>query len=273
VTEAERWARELLAELRDARFTPRAWRRFFRRSFARATERRRERGREHRQALALGALGLAAWAAIGLTGEPALAAVGFLWWIAIVVMLDWHLGMLERPDGRPLGTIGAPNVLSLVRLGAVPALPALGPEALAGVLVALGATNVLDGLLARRSDRVSRLGAWLDGVADTLVLSTTAVVCASDGRLAAWATALVLLRFSLPALGLVVSYFWLLEPLPANPVRGRAAGVILWLGLVLATLGESPATLLVAAGALGGIAASAASARRANRARLAATRI
>lgn len=263
--ESERWARELLGELRAGRFTPRAWHRFFRRSFERARERRRERRREHRQALGLGALGLAVWIGVGLAGEPTLAVAGCLWWISIVLMLDWHLGMLERPDGRPLGSIGAPNVFSLVRLGAVPVLPVLGPNALAAAVAGLGATNVLDGWLSRRRDEVTRLGFWLDGVADTLVLSTAAIVLASDGRIAAWAAALVLLRFVAPAIGLAVSYFWRLEGPPEHLVRGRILGVVLWLGLVVAALGEDVATPLVAVGALGGLAASFASAVRAER--------
>lgn len=264
MTEGEVWARELLAELRAARFTPPAWRRFLRRSFARAAERRSERRREHRQAIGLGAFGLAAWVAVAL-GEPRLAAVGAAWWGLTILMLDWHLGMLERRDGRPVGSIGPANVLSLARLGAVPALPFLGPEALAGALLALGATNALDGLLARRRGEVTRLGAWLDGVADALVLSTAALVCGSDGRIAAWAAGLVLLRFILPAIGLAASYFWRLEPPPTNVVRGRTPGVVLWFGLILAALAYGPATALVAAGAVGGLAASVATAIRANR--------
>ena len=269
--EAERWARELLGELRAARFTPRAWLRFLRHSFERADKRRLERRREHRQAIGLGAVGLAAWCAVALAGEVGLAAVGAAWWGLAILMVDWHLGMLERPDGRPIRSIGASNTLSLIRLGAVPALPFLGPEALAGVLLGLGATNALDGWLARRRGEVTRLGFWLDGVADTLVLGTAAVVCGADGRIAGWAAALVLLRFLVPAISLAASYFWFLEPAPENVFRGRIAGVVLWLGLVLAALEEGPATELVAAGALGGLAAAVASAARANRSRQPAT--
>ena len=43
MTDGERWARELLAELRSAGYRPRAWARFLARSFERASERRHER--------------------------------------------------------------------------------------------------------------------------------------------------------------------------------------------------------------------------------------
>jgi len=40
-------------------------------------------------------LGLAAWLVLALVGHPWLALVGATWWALVVVMLDWHLGMLE----------------------------------------------------------------------------------------------------------------------------------------------------------------------------------
>jgi phosphatidylglycerophosphate synthase len=261
VTEGERWARELLIELRAARFAPRAWQRFFARSLERADERRRERNREHRQAMVLGAIGLSAWATVALVGEPGLAAAGAAWWALTILMLDWHLGMLERRDGTHLGTIGVPNLLSLARIGALPALPALGPPLLAAAVAAAAVTNALDGLLARRHDQVSRLGFWLDGVGDALVLSAAALLAAADGRLPAWAAALVVARFALPAGAIVASYFRVLEPLTASVVRGRIAGVALWTGLVIALLDAPLGTELTALGAVGGLAASAATAR------------
>lgn len=260
MTEGERWARDLLAELRAARFAPRAWQRFLARSLERADERRRERSGEHRQALALGALGLAAWSAVALLGEPWLAAAGAAWWALTILMLDWHLGMLERRDGTPLGTIGTANLLSLARIGAVPVLPALSPRLLAAALVVAAAADLLDGLLARRRDQVSRLGFWLDGVADTLVLSTVAVLAAANGDLPAWAASLVVARFALPVAAMTVSYFLALEPPPASLRRARIAGVALWIGLLVALLGGPLGAELTALGAVGGLAASAATA-------------
>jgi phosphatidylglycerophosphate synthase len=260
VTAGERWARELIAELRAARFTPRAWQRFLARSFERADDRRRERAREHRQTLALGALGLGAWSAVALVGKPWLAAAGAAWWAMTILMLDWHLGMLERRDGTPLGSIGTANLLSLARIGAVPVLPALAPRLLAAALVAAAAADVLDGLLARRRDKVSRLGFWLDGIADTLVLSAVAVLAAANGDLPAWAASLVVVRFAVPAAVMTVSYFLALNPQPASLRRARIAGVPLWIGLLVAVLGGPLGTELTTLGAVGGLAATVATA-------------
>jgi phosphatidylglycerophosphate synthase len=260
VTEGERWARELLAELRAARFAPRAWRRFLARSLERADERRRERAREHRQALALGAHGLGAWSAVALAGAPWLAAAGAVWWVLTILMLDWHLGMLERRDGTPLGTLGSANLFSLARIGAVPVLPALPPRLLAAALAAAAAADVLDGQLARTRDQDSRLGFWLDGIADALVLSSVAVLAAANGDLPAWAAAIVIARFAFPASAMTASYFLALEPLPAELDRALIAGAALWIGLVVAVLDGPLGAELTALGAVGGLAASVATA-------------
>lgn len=263
MTEGERWARELLAELRAARFTPRALVRFLARSFARAGERRRERSRERREALVLGAAGLAGWAGVALAGRPGLAAAGAGWWLLVWLMLDWHLGMLERPDGTPIGRLGAANLLGLLRAGLVPALPAVSPAVLAALLAAAGAADVLDGPLARARGEVTRLGLWLDGAVDALVLPVAAVAAARAGRLEWWAAALVLARYGLPWAVVTVAYFARAAAPPrAGYVSGRVPGLVLFAGLGLAVLEIPGGTSLAAAGALGGLLTFAASVGR-----------
>src|SRR5215468_2128977 len=62
-----------------------------------------------------------------------------------------------------------------------------------------GVSDALDGVLARRSGEYSSLGAWLDPMADKLLLVTTFVVLALPGlhlanRLPAWLTILIISR-------------------------------------------------------------------------------
>ena len=68
----------------------------------------------------------------------------------------------------------APNVVSLLRIALVPVallLLAGGMRGAAvGVLIAMAATDWLDGYLARRTARVTELGKILDPVADTTSL-------------------------------------------------------------------------------------------------------
>jgi cardiolipin synthase (CMP-forming) len=262
VTQLNPWTQETLAELRTSRFHARGWLRFLARSFERAAELRREHPRAHRQALVLGAGGVVVWAGVAVQGEPALAAIGAGWWMLTVLMLDWHLGLLERPDGARLPGLGVANVFSLARIGLVPAVPALEAELLALALLGAGATNALDGYLARRRREETRLGFWLDGVGDALVLGTAAVLL-----LPLWTTVVVIARFALPATAFTVSYFWLIERPPAAIDRARVFGVALWVGLVFAALELPFATLLAGAGALGGVLTSVRQARTASRAK------
>ncbi|ARU15756.1 CDP-diacylglycerol--glycerol-3-phosphate 3-phosphatidyltransferase [Croceicoccus marinus] len=84
-----------------------------------------------------------------------------------------------------------PNLLTLSRIFAVPLLVgflwwpdwALG-HAIAFVLYSLaGITDYFDGALARSSGRVSRLGVFLDPIADKLMIAAVILVLAAKGGL------------------------------------------------------------------------------------------
>ena len=263
MTDGERWAAELLADLRAERYTPRAWGLFLARSFRRAGATRSERRRARAETVALGAAGLAAWGGLAAAGRPGLAAAGAGWWLAVLLMVDWHLGMLERPDGRALDGLGAANVISLARAGLVPALPVLSPTALAAALVAAHATDVLDGRLARARGEVTRLGLWLDGAVDTLLLGVAAVAAARIGAIPGWVAGLVLARCALPwALAAGIYFVRARAPRHDGHVSGRLPGFVLLAGLVLSPFWAGGATV-VAAGATAGLLTLAATAIRA----------
>lgn len=87
-----------------------------------------------------------------------------------------------------------PNMLSCVRLAAVPLLvlayllpvPSSGLLA-AGIFALASFTDLLDGYLARRLGQESRLGAFLDPVADK-VLTATALVMLIGAHSSLWIT-------------------------------------------------------------------------------------
>ena len=67
------------------------------------------------------------------------------------------------------------------------------------VFVTAGITDALDGLIARWSGQKSSLGAWLDPMADKLLLVTTFVVLTLPGlglanRIPIWLTVLIIFR-------------------------------------------------------------------------------
>lgn len=91
-----------------------------------------------------------------------------------------------------------PNQLTLLRLGILPFFIILVHYqryrwALA-VLILAGLTDGLDGLLARTLDQKSALGAYLDPIADKLLLSSSFFVLALRKKIAWWLTILVLSR-------------------------------------------------------------------------------
>jgi cardiolipin synthase (CMP-forming) len=91
-----------------------------------------------------------------------------------------------------------PNQITLLRLGFLPIFLILIAYdryrwALV-VLVVSGLSDGIDGLLARSLNQRSALGAYLDPIADKLLLSSSFVVLAFKKQLAWWLTILVLSR-------------------------------------------------------------------------------
>jgi cardiolipin synthase (CMP-forming) len=91
-----------------------------------------------------------------------------------------------------------PNQLTLLRLGFLPLFIILVfyrryTWALA-ILVVAGLTDGMDGLLARSLNQKTSLGAYLDPIADKLLLSSSFVVLAFNGQIRWWLTILVLGR-------------------------------------------------------------------------------
>jgi cardiolipin synthase (CMP-forming) len=95
------------------------------------------------------------------------------------------------------------NQLTLLRMLLIPAFVILVLYGQLGwaliVFVTAGITDGLDGLIARRSGQHTQLGAWLDPMADKLLLVTTYVVLTLPGlglanRLPLWLTVLIISR-------------------------------------------------------------------------------
>ncbi len=96
----------------------------------------------------------------------------------------------------------AANQLTLLRMLLIPAFVILVLYGHLGwaltVFVTAGVTDGLDGIIARRTQRTT-LGAWLDPMADKLLLVTTFVVLALPGlelanRLPVWLTVCIISR-------------------------------------------------------------------------------
>lgn len=103
-----------------------------------------------------------------------------------------------------------PNLLTIVRVLLTPLLVILLLEERLSealfVFVVAGATDALDGLVARLYKQKSRLGAFLDPLADKLLLATTYVLLAFKNLVPSWLTVIVLSRDVLIVVGVFVLF-------------------------------------------------------------------
>src|SRR4029453_1731927 len=95
------------------------------------------------------------------------------------------------------------NQLTLLRMILIPAFVILVLYGYLGwaliVFATAGITDGLDGLIARWSGQKTQLGAWLDPMADKLLLMTTFILLSLPGldlsnRLPLWLTVLIITR-------------------------------------------------------------------------------
>lgn len=267
MTDGERWTGEVLRELRAKRYSPAAWIAFLAASFRRFAETRAAHRGAERQVMLLTVLGLVGAALLAVGRGAAAGTFTAAWWLAVMLMVELHLGMLERPDGTVLRTLSLPNLLSLVRAALVPPLLLASPAVLAIFLAAAGATDVLDGFIARRFDLATRLGQWLDGAVDAVVMGVAAVALVRLGLLPLWVALLVVARSLAPWIVIAAAYFLRAEAPPREAfVPGRLPGMIALCGLVMVAVGVAAGVVFVVAGMIGGFATFSVSVVRAVRA-------
>jgi cardiolipin synthase len=91
-----------------------------------------------------------------------------------------------------------PNQLTLIRLGFIPfliiAIHYERYDLALGILIAAGLSDGLDGLLARLLNQRTPLGAYLDPIADKLLLSSSYWALALKGKIGWWLAIMVLGR-------------------------------------------------------------------------------
>lgn len=93
----------------------------------------------------------------------------------------------------------APNLITLVRLASIPVFVWLlfgahRQTAAAVLLACLGATDWIDGFVARRFHQVSTLGKVLDPVADRVLVATAVMTIIIDGAVPLWFGVVTLAR-------------------------------------------------------------------------------
>lgn len=148
-----------------------------------------------------------------------------------------------------------PNTLTICRLLlAVPLgimiLRTEYNQALAIGLLA-GATDLLDGFLARRLNAFSRFGAALDPVADKVLITVTLVCCAQVG-LIPWYVALTIVARDLIIVGGAICYHFLIGPFEFAATRLGKINMAIHIAFCFLVLGAQvfgsvPSQLMLAA--------------------------
>ncbi|MDQ6729692.1 MAG: CDP-alcohol phosphatidyltransferase family protein [Actinomycetota bacterium] len=237
LTDGEGWTQAELRRLREAHWSPRAIAVFLRASQTRATLTRRGRPDLARQELRWMWAGTAAWVmsawAIPIGPLARSRGRGLLWWGGCALMVDWHLGMLETPDGRPVG-LGVPDALTLTRAWLVPAVARCPRPSL---LLIGAATDFADGVMARRT-RTTRFGRDLEGLVDACFAAAALRAAACTGALSPAPVALEQTRL-LAGVAYSAGVYFACGHAPERfvPSRGRGSAPVRMAGLVAAGLG------------------------------------
>jgi CDP-diacylglycerol--glycerol-3-phosphate 3-phosphatidyltransferase/cardiolipin synthase len=158
-----------------------------------------------------------------------------------------------------------PSLVSMLRLPLAISFPfCVDRPALAlAVLVVAGATDVIDGFIARKFDQATPTGAVIDPITDKLFVLVVVVTLVVEGRLAPFEIVLLSLR-DIGELPLVV--WWSLSPKrrraraeqPVANVPGKLATAVQFAVVGSAIVGSSATSALVfAAGVTGTLAAAA----------------
>ena len=132
-----------------------------------------------------------------------------------------------------------PNLLTLLRIGAVPVLILFLREREYAVAVAIfvgaGITDGLDGWIAKKFNCVTRLGSILDPIADKVLIVSTYVVLVLLGDLPFWLLLLIVFR----DLGIIGGYLildTLHDSVPLHPSFLSKANTLLQIILVAVVL-------------------------------------
>jgi len=135
-----------------------------------------------------------------------------------------------------------PNLITLARLLAVPLLVWLilndAMEAAFWIFVAAGVSDALDGFIAKRFDLVTKLGSYLDPIADKALLVSTFVILGQSGQVETWLVILVVFRDVL-IIGGTILFHTLGRPVEMRPLLISKFNTLMQIVLVSMVLAKA----------------------------------
>ncbi len=146
----------------------------------------------------------------------------------------WHLGLNRQVQtGKLLPTIGIANILTGLRglsaaflLGRLLGGLITSPQLALAVFIFGVVTDILDGQVARRTYTQSRLGQIIDGETDFCLYLALSIILMQDSILPLWVGIMLILRFFVPLIAALGSYFLLAQPVRfGSTIWGKCAGL------------------------------------------------
>lgn len=158
----------------------------------------------------------------------------------------WPSSSRRRATSSGEDSVYLPNLITVARILLVPVVIWLiihGAYAAAfTIFLVAGISDAIDGFLARHYDWKTELGAYLDPVADKLLLVAIYVTLGLLGQMPAWLVIAVVSRDVLIVGAVILS--WMIDrPVELRPSmisKANTVGQIILAGVVLAQLGVAP---------------------------------
>ncbi len=145
---------------------------------------------------------------------------------------------MQRSERR-LWTV--PNILSMIRIAMVPLFVWCFLESsrtvAMGIFLAAGATDVVDGYIARQFDQISVWGRILDPMADKLMVFAALICLTAVDTIPLW---LVLLYFAKEMAQAVCGFLLMrrIKDMPGSNLLGKAGTCLFYLTILVLTLCE-----------------------------------
>jgi phosphatidylglycerophosphate synthase len=233
---------DVLTTLRQEHFSPLGWWRFLGRSWEMSCRTAYDNpGLKRSWALVTAFMGILAVAILLANfffegpGRTFSILPGFVFCVAWQQSdMFWHLGLNRSgQSGTLLPTIGMANTLTWLRgLGASYLLAriicGIGTPSELALMVFLGgvATDMLDGQVARLTKTQSKLGQIGDGEADFCLYLALSIILMQNNALPLWLGLVMLLRFCVPLVAALTSYFLFAQPVRfGSTIWGKYAGL------------------------------------------------
>lgn len=165
--------------------------------------------------LALGVSALLGHIKGGGWGRYVLLGATLLYCVILQFFIHMHLATVRFPDGRMSTIFGLPNGLTCLRLMLVPPMSYYLADPLAfgewsqlilWILLVVGLTDSLDGLLARMMRQSTDFGMYLDPLTDVVVSSASAISLGIAAIVPWWLIGMVVFRYFGALVGFLVVF-------------------------------------------------------------------